>query len=1000
MNSVRLTTVSLYKKLRYIWPVIIIFFSLCVNAEDEIVRIANAALRQNPELATVQTNAGHFTNLTAISCDGKYLFGSNTSELSIRERNSLRVIKSFPLRGIRAIIPDMTDSDVVILKLDPFIYNWKTSLGIPALIINWKTGSVLGHLKSSDILQAIDAHSENFIWDDTYGFVAGRNVSSYSGNGYIFNGQGTVDINKNDSLLVISSMYPLVWDMRHGKIVGYIPLADWLIENDTTLNQENIRLMMPKPKKWRKKNNSAIRNRNIFSAKFTDANTVKVGGPSPYLTEWDVEGTLKSGVRLPLEEGVIFDFSCFEGNIVAATSDGFFRIDEESKSTRLDQLCNERSNLPAKITGVANIVSRPFGAGLFVSSLCKSDSVPMIRVGNFRDGGVEKSISDNSWGEILDIKISKDEKMALATNAYSIAELNLKEKNAVPLKKIEVPTTYDGSDFLESVEILPNGRYLVGTAFGDVKVYDPNAKEWGSMKKMHRYPVRSMALSHDGTKLITTDSGNTTVIWDASTLEPTVSVANFWPFGVLTFTPDGYYSYEAVVESLGSLAHISKDNRTYSFDQFDLTLNRPDIIAERLGASKEYVDKLNKAWKKRVRRNGFDPEKLASGYHTPEVEILNKKGVPSTTGEKTTNLQVKLSDSLRNIERAEVMINGVPIKLDPRAVAMSEETGAFQILNLEIPLKVGINAISVQTLNDQGAKSLTDEISIVRQTDAAVPRTLWMVSIGVSEYEDPAYALSYASKDAKDFSETIKGTVNTFDHIKTLTLTDKEFSQESTNRISNFLEWVSVDDAVVFFYAGHGVLDSNLDYYLAPANMDFSSPSSKGVPVGDLIEILENVKALDRYIIIDACHSGQVDKEDYIMATEIRPEELSAIRFRNFGSLRERSKEAIEISSLASDIFEDLNISGGATYISSAAGNEVAVESDLWENGLFTKAFKDALRRDEITGLPVCLDGRSELTIEDVFEYARENVRRISQNSQNPRKTSGLKSEKLIIFNK
>ena len=971
-------------------------FAVPVYSDDDMSNICKFAFTHDPSIASIQTNAGHNAIGTAVSCDGRFLFTWNSSEISIRDRNSLRIIKNFPFKGVSEIVPDVLDSEIIILRISPFVYDWEDNKIPPSIILKWTNGDILGHLGWTDQPRTLNTFAEGFIWMDDYGFVPLRNGDGFTGRGYRYFGQGTVDINENDSLMVISSMNPLVWDLKHGRIASFIPFTEWLIENDTTLNQEEIYFMLPKPKRWKWKANRALYNRNIFSARFVDDRTIRIGGPTPSLTDWDINGTFIKNARLPMKEGIIFDFSCNDGKTVAATSDGFFMIEGDS-SYRLDDFCSDHSDLPNSRKAVANIVSEPFEDQYFITSLCTDAADPIVGIGSFKNGKMIGYLDDRQWKEIVDIKIEDNGKRALVTNGYSIGELCFNNNNELLLNKIDVPRYgYSTGDFLRAVEILPDGKYLVSTSNGRILVYESSKNSWSSTKQMHQHDLRSMALTHDKSKLITIDSGNTTVIWNANTLEPILSIKNFYPFGVLSFTPDGYYSYEAITEELGAIAHISKDNSTYSFDQFDLSRNRPDIIASRLDADKEYVDKLNKAWRKRITRNGFDPDKMLSGYHIPEIEIIDKSSIPIETDASMINLKVRIYDDDRKIERILISNNGIPVPSEKGIVVAGHRKRKSEIVEIPVYLKDGLNEISVQSVNDQGAKSYASEVSVVRKADDSKKKTLWLVALGVSEYSDPDYKLSYAAKDAADFADVFSSAVNTFSDVKTLTLTDKDFSVESVDKIGQFLSTASIDDAIILFYAGHGVLDDNLDYYMAPADMDFSVPSAKGIPLSRLTDILDGTKSLCRYVVIDACHSGYIDKEDYQVSASTDISDSSSIRFRNVGSVRHRSKEALEISSMASEIFEELTTAAGITYISSASGNEVAVESEIWGNGLFTNSLKEALEINVSTGNPKAMIGKN-LTFDDVFNFAKQRVSEISEFRQNPRKVSNQKNDKLII---
>jgi hypothetical protein len=50
--------------------------------------------------------------------------------------------------------------------------------------------------------------------------------------------------------------------------------------------------------------------------------------------------------------------------------------------------------------------------------------------------------------------------------------------------------------------------------------------------------------------------------------------------------------------------------------------------------------------------------------------------------------------------------------------------------------------------------------------------------------------------------------------------------------VKSFLASAREDDIVVVFMAGHGLLDSKLDYYFASYDIDFAQPEVKGIAYG------------------------------------------------------------------------------------------------------------------------------------------------------------------------
>ena len=71
-----------------------------------------------------------------------------------------------------------------------------------------------------------------------------------------------------------------------------------------------------------------------------------------------------------------------------------------------------------------------------------------------------------------------------------------------------------------------------------------------------------------------------------------------------------------------------------------------------------------------------------------------------------------------------------------------------------------------------------------------------------------------------------------------------------------------VDDYVYVHIAGHGLLDDDLNWYFATQNIDFFDPSVNGLKYEDIEGLLDGIPARNKMLLMDACHSGEVDKQD------------------------------------------------------------------------------------------------------------------------------------------
>jgi uncharacterized caspase-like protein len=87
-------------------------------------------------------------------------------------------------------------------------------------------------------------------------------------------------------------------------------------------------------------------------------------------------------------------------------------------------------------------------------------------------------------------------------------------------------------------------------------------------------------------------------------------------------------------------------------------------------------------------------------------------------------------------------------------------------------------------------------------------------------------------------------------------------TRENILAVKQKLMQTHVDDEVILYVSGHGLLDKNFDFYFATYDMNFSNPEEKGILYDDLEGLLDGIPARKKLLLMDACHSGEVDKEN------------------------------------------------------------------------------------------------------------------------------------------
>ncbi|WP_258542678.1 caspase family protein [Parvicella tangerina] len=453
----------------------------------------------------------------------------------------------------------------------------------------------------------------------------------------------------------------------------------------------------------------------------------------------------------------------------------------------------------------------------------------------------------------------------------------------------------------------------------------------------------------------------------ADTAFSMMSVADHW----LVYLPEGYYFGEPeAVEAIS----FKKGDEVYPYTQFDHFYNRPDkvmqAVADYFGVdNEEGVKMLHKAYEKRL-------EKLDLGImeelpeEVPELKIINKQQLPYSA--KTVDLDLSILSAHDNLKDLTILVNDVPVErvdLSKKSIQQLDKTFSVELMK-------GFNLLEVFCRDQSGTPSMPQYVTIYGD-DEKVKEELYVVAIGAGSYQDEQFNLKYAAKDAQDFANTLTET-SRYGEVHKKVIVNEAFTVDKMEEIKSFLAPAKINDEIILFIAGHGVLDENLDYYLATHDMNFSNPSENGLSYDKLEAVLDGVKPLKKTLMLDACHSGEIDKEEVeLMAANNT--EVGNVQFRAVGHKVTQRKGMQNVSELTKSMFNDLRVGTGATIISAAGGMEFAMERGDLKNGLFTYCFIDGIRSGAAD-----LNKDGEIWLKEMQEYLQDKVSELSQGKQQP----------------
>lgn len=604
--------------------------------------------------------------------------------------------------------------------------------------------------------------------------------------------------------------------------------------------------------------------------------------------------------------------------------------------------------------------------------------------------------------------------------------------------KKELKQFADQTIHTSSVKFSPDGKKLA-TASWDQTIYLRNTETWETDKilKGHVNIISSVDFNSDGSVIVSgagnnavSPADNSVIFWDASTGEQicqikdhlsavtkvifdksnnrvfsasddgTVkildhkeckTVATYISVGgkdFMIYTPDNYYM--ASRNALKGVA-FRINGALVPFEQFDIYLNRPDIVAARIGKSPDHLIRAYYyLYQKRLRKLQMDEGSLQIDYQIPS--LIKESETPLVTTENTVKVWVKAWDDKYDIQQINVYLNDVPIfgEMGYRPEALVKSIRK----ELDIPLIGGVNKVEISCVNVNGAESLYESFEIIRQEETVAKSNLYIAAVGVSNYSDSRFNLTYPTKDARDVINKLSLSAGLYNQIHSKLLLDDQVTVDGFKSLSDFFAQATYEDVAVIFVAGHGVLDENFDYFFATYDMNFDEPSKAGISYDIVHQMLDKLRPYRKLLIMDTCHSGELDKEEIELGPE--PEiESGGVEFRSAG-VGVRSKEGFGFENsleFVQDVFSDTQKGSGATVISSAGGAEYAMESDQWKNGLFTYSFLAGL-----TDLAADANKDGGISVTEIRAFVNAKVRELSKGRQIPSSREENISLDYIIF--
>ena len=374
----------------------------------------------------------------------------------------------------------------------------------------------------------------------------------------------------------------------------------------------------------------------------------------------------------------------------------------------------------------------------------------------------------------------------------------------------------------------------------------------------------------------------------------------------VTWTPSGYYDASPGGEDLiGWHLNRGKDTAADFFpaSRFRSQFYRPDVITR-------IFDTLDEG--KALRQANLDAGRLGDAQPVqlrnvlpPVVEILSPSDGTAVSQPNITLIYGTRTPGDAPVTSLRARVNGQAVTVTGKAPEVTVPIPPQDsVIHLFAENRNGVSVPAILMVVWKGAAPVKSK------DEFEVKPKLYVVAVGVSDYDNPKYKLGLAAKDAKDFAAALqdqKGSL--YREVEVKLLTDKKASRDE---VLEGLDWlqkqVTSKDIGMLFLAGHGINDNTGVYYFMPSNADVNKLKSTGVVFTEIKNTLSNLagKAL---FFVDTCHSGNV--------------------------LGGRRAVSADINGVINELASAEN---GVVVFSSSTGRQYSLENPEWGNGAFTKA--------------------------------------------------------------
>ncbi len=497
--------------------------------------------------------------------------------------------------------------------------------------------------------------------------------------------------------------------------------------------------------------------------------------------------------------------------------------------------------------------------------------------------------------------------------------------------------------------LLPDEGAVVGSSHGLFLFDTRTGKKTGELRG-HTGQVLAVASSPDDRFLLSSSADQTLRVWDPrrGPLVALFFVDNEW----VAWTPEGYYACSAGGERLMGWQINHGWNQMASYYpavRFRKSLYRPDVIKLLLETGSP-LEALRVANQRSGRTSGATS---VSEVLPPTVVITSPTGPKIQVDRPTIEVRAKATPRGEEaVVAMRLLLDGRPYmgRLGRRSIVRDRSRAEPVEESWTVQLAPGVHQIAVKA-DTSASSAVSQPVEVTFASEQVQKPALYVLTIGLSEHENPRQTLQFGAKDARTLAEVFRKTSPpVFRDVQVQVLADGEATRRGILKGLKWLnERMTMRDVAVFSFSGHGVRNSQGVFFLFPYDGEPEEVSISGVSEEEIKRYCQTTPGR-LLLLLDACHSGAIG-----------------------GDFR-----AGDVA-MADDLVRDLLTEDyGVIVMCSSMGREVSLENTSWGHGAFTLALSE--------GLQGGADYNEDTTVHlnEIDLYVADRVENLTSGKQHP----------------